>query len=390
VTLVASEDYRGLAERNRVEFAALASKAEMDRLLHDPDFWHPLKCAIVGARWGIQYLPRHYELLAGLAREGGREGRVVFVASPGLLAARMVQEKLAVPMASVVLQPWMIASSSAPPVMPAGLTLPRWAPRPLGELYWRGMDAVIGIIIGQPLNALRRELGLAPVRRLFKWWLSPELVLGMFPDQFGPPQDDWPVQVRLVGFPLFDSGGVLSGEVAEFCAGGEPPIAFTFGTGMMHAAGLFRAGVAACRMLGRRGIFLTRHARQLPVRLPSFIKHVEFAPFRELFPRCAAVVHHGGVGTVAEGLAAGVPQLVLPIAYDQKDNAVRVKGLGAGDWIAARRATGDRIARALGRLISKPRNNRETTSVPKAPSAFELAAHHVEQLATAEPVPVSS
>ena len=401
VTLVASEDYRPLAERHAMEFRALASKAENDELLQDPDFWHPLKCALVGARWGVRFLPRHYDLFADLARDGHERERKVFVASPGLLAARMVQEKLGTPMASIILQPWMIVSSSAPPVMPAGLTLPKWAPRPLGDLYWRAMDAVIGLIIGKPLNALRGRLGLPSVRRLFKWWLSPDLALALFPHTYGPPQPDWPPQIKVVGFPRFDAtpGAALPPLVAEFCDAGNPPIAFTFGTGMMHATTLFRAAAQACRILGARGLFLTRHPHQLPAPLPPFIRHVNFAPFRQLFPRCAAVVHHGGVGTVAEALHAGVPQLILPIAYDQTDNATRVRQLGGGDWIAAPRATADRIARALRKLISLPSGSCSISrnSPPIAcgfansmPSALDLAALHVEQLAQKAPAPVTA
>ena len=81
-----------------------------------------------------------------------------------------------------------------------------------------------------------------------------------------------------------------------------------------------------------RGILLTKYAAQVPDPLPPNVIRVGFAPFRKLFPRCAAVVHHGGIGTVAKALAAGVPQLVLPGAFDQTDNATRVKRLGAGDW----------------------------------------------------------
>ncbi len=113
---------------------------------------------------------------------------------------------------------------------------------------------------------------------------------------------------------------------------------------MMHAAGFFRAAVKACRLLGVRGLFLTKYTRQLPSALPSYIRHCTFAPFQELFPHCAAVVHHGGVGTTARALAAGTPQLALPLAYDQADNAVRVKNLGVGDWLNVRHRSGGHLA----------------------------------------------
>jgi UDP:flavonoid glycosyltransferase YjiC (YdhE family) len=250
-----------------------------------------------------------------------------------MLAARLIQEKLGVPLISVVLQPWMIRSISAPPVMMGGLPLPRWAPRAIGKIYFRAFDGVGALLLGRELNQLRTSLGLKRVRRIFHWWFSPELAIGMFPEWFGEPQRDWPPQIQLAGFPMNDNppnDGVPE-KTIQFCRAGNPPIAFTFGTGMMHAAELFQNAIEACRTLGARAIFLTRYRSQLPGGLPSFFHHCEFAPFQKLFPLCAAVVHHGGIGTVAKALAAGTPQLILPFAYDQMDNALRVKKLGAGD-----------------------------------------------------------
>lgn len=390
-TLVASEEYRALAEANGLAFWPLISREENEACIGNPDFWHPLKGAVVGARWGVAFLPRQYELLAELAGDG----RTVFVASPALLAARLVQEKLGRPLATVILQPWMIKSYSAPPVMPAGLTLPRWAPRPVGALYWRGLDAIGAVLLGRPLRELRERLGLGPVRQVFHWWLSPQRVIGMFPDWYGPPQPDWLEQIRLVGFPMYDGGSAttaatggddrsdgLPGELSAFLAAGDPPVAFTFGTGMRHASAVFLAAADACRTLGKRGLFLTKYAGQLPPDLPPTVRHVPYAPFRRLFPRCAAVVHHGGIGTVAEALAAGVPQLVLPVAFDQTDNAVRVKRLGGGDWLLARRAGPARMAAALAAVMTPAGSQRSQAVASRftAEDALDAAARHVEEI----------
>ena len=104
-------------------------------------------------------------------------------------------------------------------------------------------------------------------------------------------------------------------------------------------------------MLGRRGILLTRHAHQLPTSLPGEVRHVAYAPFGELLPMCAAVVHHGGIGTTARALAAGTPQLVLPWAWDQPDNAARVRRLGAGSSLGPRYRSAARLAEALSELL---------------------------------------
>src|SRR5207237_578600 len=146
----------------------------------------------------------------------------------GVLAARLVREQLGVPTASLLLQPGLLPSSTAPPEMPGGLTIPPWLPRPLRRLYWLAVDAAGYLLVARSLNRVRSGLGLRPVRRVFRWWLSPELVVGLFPAWYAAPQPDWPSQLRLAGFGRFDGArGDLPGGVREFCAAGPPPVAFT-------------------------------------------------------------------------------------------------------------------------------------------------------------------
>jgi UDP:flavonoid glycosyltransferase YjiC (YdhE family) len=79
--------------------------------------------------------------------------------------------------------------------------------------------------------------------------------------------------------------------------------------------------------------------------------HADYAPFSELLPHCAALVHHGGIGTTAQGLACGVPQVVMPMAHDQPDNAARLTRLGVGAAIAPHRFNADTVAQALQSLL---------------------------------------
>jgi len=349
VTLVASEHYEPLASRHGFAFAPLVSAEENRELFEHPDFWKPLKTAPLMARWGVRFIRRQYDLLSKLASP-----ETVLVANPGVLAAALVHEKLGVPVANLILQPWMIPSAIAPPIIPGFSFLSR-APRPVWKLFARSLDVFGDILMGRELNGLRAELGLKPMRRILSNWLSRQLVIGMFPDWFGPPQTDWPAQIRLTGFPMFDGvvDEVLPTEVSKFCEATPPPVAFTFGTGMAHSARLFQEAMEACAILGCRGIFLTKYRNQLPDTLPPTVLHCNFAPFQKLFPHCAAVVHHGGIGTVAKAMVAGVPQLIHPQCFDQIDNGTRVKRLGTGDCLRAGRSNGKRIATALAALMTE-------------------------------------
>jgi rhamnosyltransferase subunit B len=265
--------------------------------------------------------------------------------------------------------------------MMGGLTLPHWAPRPVGSLYYRLIDALGSHLLGAEFKQLRANLALGPVRDMFRWWFSPELVLGLFPEWFGRPQHDWPPQIRLMGFPVDGlARRNLPKNLLAFCQDGQGVITFTFGTGMMHAKDLFREAIEACRLLGSRAVFLTRFRSQLPDELPPFVHHCQFASFPELFPLCAAVVHHGGIGTVSNAFAAGTPQLILPFAFDQMDNAVRVKKLGAGSWLNPAQRNAREIAAVLSHILN---SDVRTSSQRLARSAglrngIECAANQIE------------
>jgi rhamnosyltransferase subunit B len=324
VTIATAGSYSKLVAAHRLEFRELVSTETMHDLLANADFWHPIKTARFTAKWGARLIEPQYRLLRSLAETRD----TVLVANPAIFAASLVHETMRCPLVSVILQPWMIYSAVEPPVMPV-FRLPRWAPRFMHALYFQAIGLTVSALVGPTLNRVRRSLGLKPMRRIIRNWFSRQLVVGMFPDWFGPRQEDWPPQIKLVGFPRFDAvlNRALPPGLHEFLTVPKPTVVFTFGSGMMHGATLFDAVSRVCSKLNVQGIFINRF--QSPS-VPAHIFHSTFLPFREIFPECAAVVHHGGVGTTAEAFAAGTPQLILPLGFDQLDNGVRVKKLGAG------------------------------------------------------------
>ncbi len=301
----------------------------------------------------------------------------------------MLNEVRGVPLATIVLQPVLIRSLIEPPRFPLMLTgrgVPHWLK---GLQFWVADRYFIDRLLCPPLNAFRSELGLPPVRGIIReWWNSPQAMIGLFPDWFAPPQADWPATLSLTGFPLWDESDVsepLPG-LEEFLASGSAPIVFTPGSAMMHGRAFFAAAVEACRLLGRRGLLITKYADQLPGKLPADVAHFSFIPFSHVFPRAAAVVHHGGIGTCGQGLAAGVPQLIMPMSHDQPDNAARLARLGVGLAIKPKHFHGPKVARQLRKLIDNPAVTLRCRSLAArmdAKAALAATCDRLESLAAA-------
>ena len=155
--------------------------------------------------------------------------------------------------------------------------------------------------------------------------------IGLFHAWFGAPSG-----VHPTGFAMFEDSLVplLPPELERFLDQGTPPVIFTPGSFMRHAEKFFQESLAACADLDLRAVFLTPYREQVPASLPASIRYFNYVALQRLAPRCAALVHHGGIGTCAQGLRAGIPQLVTPLFFDQSDNGARLAALGVGESIS--------------------------------------------------------
>jgi UDP:flavonoid glycosyltransferase YjiC (YdhE family) len=350
VTLITSEPFRDVTERAGLTFLSTHSSGEFEELSKHPDLWHPQRGLRVILRAGARALRVEYTRIA----EAYRPGRSVLVGHSLAFAARIFEEKLGAPAATLQLAPSIFRSLYRQPVHLPGRDAsgyPRWLKR---TLWWLIDRVAIDPLIVPEVNRFRRELGLGRIARIFHTWLhSPQRVIGLFPDWFAPPQPDWPPQLRLTGFPLYDESDqhALPGSLKAFLADGSPPLVFTPGSANRAAAAFFATAAEVALRLDRRALLLTRYPEQIPRALPASVRHESYVPFSQVLPRCGALVHHGGIGTCAQALAAGIPQLVMPLGFDQPDNAARLEQLGVGAWVVPGRFTPDRVANALGGLL---------------------------------------
>ena len=354
VSVATNPYFATLLEQVGLPLIPVGTVEQFETTTADPALWHATGGISVLARMIGLVTPELYRLVE---REAAGEDTVV-VAHPLAFGARIAHEKLGVPLVTLHLAPSTLWSVEESPVPTRGFgSINAW-PQPLRRLMLACGDGYMDWELAPPLNRFRGELGLAAVRHVAsRWWHSPQCVIGLFPDWFAAPQADWPAHTALTGFPLYDERGAahvppdLEAFLTAAEAAGDPPIVFAPGSANRQAARFFAAAADACRRLGRRGVLLTRYPEQLPARLPAGVLHADYAPFSAVLPRAAALVHHGGIGTAAQALGAGRPQLVMPMAFDQPDNAARLERLGVARTLAPAHFTGRRVADRLAGML---------------------------------------
>jgi UDP:flavonoid glycosyltransferase YjiC (YdhE family) len=280
----------------------------------------------------------------------------LLISHPLTVTLPLVAERRGVPWVSSVLAPMSFMSIHDPPLIGAATWLHNLhgvvGPVPYGFLFKlmkRGIRSWEA-----PLREFRASLGMAPAQHmaLFEGQYSPLLNLALFDPHLAQPQPDWPANTRVCGSPVFDGSVLNSGSLDEldnFLAAGPPPIVFALGSSAVWIAGDFWDKAAqAAQQLGRRAILITGPGR--PGKLPDAVKAFEYLPYSRVFPHAAVIVHQAGIGTLAQAMRAGRPQLIVPVAFDQPDNARRAEMLGLGRILPFRKVTVRRLVRELDAL----------------------------------------
>ena len=143
--------------------------------------------------------------------------------------------------------------------------------------------------------------------------------------------------------------------VRDFLKSGSPPVVFTLGSIVAHfEPSFYKAAAEAAQILGRRAVLLTGRNAAVPQNLPESILAVDYAPLHSVLPHACAIVHAGGIGTCAEALKAGLPSVVIPYAFDQPDNAARLRRLGVAEILPRNAITARNLAAKLERLLKTP------------------------------------
>lgn len=298
--------------------------------LKKPGVWDPHKG--FEAVWG--FMTEFNELNYQTVKERIEPGKTILVGTTLAMANRVLQEETGIKNCTVHLSPCCILSAHEPmtgPNFPSPVFLPLW----LRRIYINLVEAYfLDRTCRDDINKFRADHGLTkPVKKIFSTWLnSPDKVICAFPEWFASPMPDWPPNSVCTGVPIFrkQKEEALSPEVVRFLCEGAPPVVITPGSANAQSEIYFKTALKCLDKIGLRAIFVTKHKNKVLEDLPDNILLSRYEPFDLLFPEASVVVHHGGIGTSAQCLNAGVKQMVTPFAHDQFDNAARLEKLGVG------------------------------------------------------------
>jgi len=353
--IATTEDYRADVEGGGVEFALVRpSMAELG------DF-QTLATKLFDVYHGTEYLIRQlimphvrlaYEDLLHAAK-----GADLLISHPLAFTLPLVAQKYGLPWVATILSPLSFMSCYDPPVFAGASWLRKL--RALGPVPYKVLFTILKRVAARwesPLRDLRKELGLPSSKQMaiFEGQFSSLCNLALFDSLLADPQPDWPANLRVCGAPVYDGlvsdVGILD-DLDNFLAAGEAPIVFALGSSAVWVAGDFwvKAMVSA-KQLKRRAILITGPV--IVKNVPDGIRAFSYLPYSRVFSSAAAIVHQAGIGTLAQALRSGAPQVIVPVAFDQPDNARRAVALGLARTIPFKKVTADRLASELRALLT--------------------------------------
>ncbi len=288
----------------------------------------------------------------------------------GLFSGQALSEKLGIPLLLAYLVPFTPTSAFPSALTPIPQTpLTQWMNKPshrlAHQMMWQSFRSADNKARAEGLH-LPPSSFWGPFSFLKR---QKQPVLYGYSSYVLPRPRDWDDSQHVTGYWFLEpsEGWEPPADLLHFLQSGPPPIYIGFGSMSSskpeEAADLVLQALA---QTGQRGVLYEGWGGLKKEQLPENVFMTGSIPHTWLFPRMAAVVHHGGVGTTAAGLAAGVPSIIIPFFADQPFWGQRVYELGVGPKpIRRRRLTADNLTEAIGRAVSDEEMRKRAASLGK-------------------------
>ena len=188
---------------------------------------------------------------------------------------------------------------------------------------------MINLMMKGFINKQRAKYGLPPIKDCWKHWMGENVIIAC-DRELNEARDGTAFAFTKTGFMLLPSKNGLPDNVETFLTSGKPPVYIGFGSNPIMNPEKYTAMFEQVRDTSGQRLIISKGWAEFPESNASNLLYVDEIPFELLFPRLAAIVYHGGTGTMAAASRAGIPQAAFPFMGDQFDNRKQIVNLGLG------------------------------------------------------------
>lgn len=336
--------------RAGVDYVLAGPKLNPDILLEDPRFTHPSRG--IFNIFNLLYLPMVKILAEAIIGELAKRPADMIITHMWSFGGAMAAEKSGLPYAVVSMAPATWYSATDPSLI-GPFEPPRWL---RGWLERYPIRLLINRTFSKSLGDSAASLGLPKKnRRFYSIQENSCLNIGLWSPQLrGAAPDDY-TQNMICGFPnqwQIRESPTLSDEIEAFLDAGKAPVVLGLGSALPRfVPEVYKLTWEACRLLDQRAIFVGA-IEGFVNNLSKDLLVIPYAPYSALFSRASVVMHHGGIGSLAEALCAGRPQVVIPCGADQYDNAERAEILGVARKIKRKIINKQRLVWSIRECLS--------------------------------------
>lgn len=349
VRILTTDDFETLATEAGLEFHSTGGSIE--KMLQS-DEWRKVtesgNFLTILSRMNAEMKKRAHEV-AAIMPDLCKGMDIIVAGLSGMGGAFSIAEKYDIPVVQAHVLPITPTRAFASPLAPA-LSLGA----PLNKLSFHIMRQLLWQSVRVSDMTTRKLLGMSKPAFLGSFKRTP-LLYG-YSRHVLPVPDDWDDLTHIAGYWFLQppDGWTPPSKLVDFLNAGSPPVYIGFGSmGSKNPEEASQLAVKALSLSGQRGVIASGWGGLKQSNLPDSVYMLSSIPHNWLFPRMAAVVHHGGAGTTAAGLHAGVPSIIVPFMGDQPFWGRRIAALGVGPApIPRKKLTPENLAEAIKQTVS--------------------------------------
>lgn len=331
VSFYTNEYYKSEIESKNIDFYQTTNLKDREEFLSNPNLWQPLKSLKVLGKAATNIFMKAYPEMEKEINEID-----IIISYSFTYAGKTLAEKYNKPYVSLNISPIQIKSIYRTPTLPFNINsniMPRFFKK---YFFWQVGDFLIDKKFPKDINNFRNKINLKPIKGFVHWANKADLAIGLWSEKHCPKELDqdylvntnFPKKVETIKTKNIDLENWINNNSDN---DNQKPILITMGSGYLFSESLLKIIKEISKENNQRFIFID--AKSNKDTYSDEIAVLNKICLSEYLPKCLGIIYHGGAGTLAQAVYAGIPQIILPMSHDQPDNAKLIQKHKLGEII---------------------------------------------------------